>query len=70
MCVCVAVMLEGGGNSVPLPKLQKAVKMGVSECQSVIRAIQELALKAGKTKTVFEKQPIPEDVMEAMGSVL
>ncbi|XP_045623747.1 polyribonucleotide nucleotidyltransferase 1, mitochondrial isoform X3 [Procambarus clarkii] len=60
------VMLEGGGSNVLQQDLMKAIKMGVKECQLVIKAIQELAKTAGKTKRSFTNSlHVPEEMLQA-----
>jgi len=60
------VMLEGGANNLESGKIQQAISKGVTEAQVIIRAIEELAAKAGKEKIVCEETNIPEELTEAV----
>lgn len=60
------VMLEGGCQNIHLPKLQRAIKTGVKECQAVVQAIQRLASSAGKPKVDYQRHVIPEDIVRAV----
>ncbi|KAA0201847.1 hypothetical protein HAZT_HAZT000284 [Hyalella azteca] len=64
------VMLEGGCNNILLPKLQKAIKAGVKECQVVVQAIQKLAERYGKPKNSFQKPQLPLEIFEAVESLI
>uniref|UniRef100_A0A2P2I4N6 polyribonucleotide nucleotidyltransferase n=1 Tax=Hirondellea gigas TaxID=1518452 RepID=A0A2P2I4N6_9CRUS len=65
----MTVMLEGGCNNVLLQHLLKTIKAGVSECQAVVRAIEELANKAGKPKRTFVKHQIPDEIFGAVDTL-
>lgn len=61
------VMLEGGGDNVLQQDLMKAIKVGVKECQHVVRAIQQLARDAGKPKRPFTNTTVvPQEVLQAV----
>ena len=61
------VMLEGGGNNVLQQDFMKAIKVGVKECQQVVKAIQQLAKAAGKPKRSFTNVlSVPEEVLQAV----
>lgn len=63
----VTVMLEGGGDNVLQQDLMKAIKVGVKECQHVVRAIQQLAKDAGKPKRSFTNvTTVPQEVLQAV----
>nr|XP_053626356.1 polyribonucleotide nucleotidyltransferase 1, mitochondrial-like [Cherax quadricarinatus] len=60
------VMLEGGGNNVLQQDLMKAIRMGVKECQLIIKAIQDLVKQAGKPKRTFTNSlVVPEEILQA-----
>lgn len=64
------VMLEGKGNGVQTPKLQKAIKQGAKEAQSIISTIEKLQKAMGKPKRVVEpEKTAPEDVSNAVNSM-
>lgn len=54
-------MLEGKGNNVLLPNLQKAIKQGAKEAQTIITAIENLQLSMGKTKRTVEPENVAND---------
>ncbi|KAK4313762.1 hypothetical protein Pmani_014918 [Petrolisthes manimaculis] len=63
----LVVMLEGSGNNVLQQDLMKAIKMGVKECQQIIRAITQLAKTTGRTKREFTNtSTVPDDVLLAV----
>ncbi|KAG0712446.1 Polyribonucleotide nucleotidyltransferase 1, mitochondrial [Chionoecetes opilio] len=64
------VMLEGGGDNVLQQDLMKAIKVGVKECQQVIKAIQQLAKLAGKPKRSFANNAmVPPEVLQAVSTL-
>lgn len=64
------VMLEGKGNSVKLPKVQKAIKQGAKEAQIIIQAIEKLQKAIGKPKRAVEPEKVvPEEVVDAIKSM-
>ncbi|KAJ6640039.1 Polyribonucleotide nucleotidyltransferase 1, mitochondrial [Pseudolycoriella hygida] len=63
----LVVMLEGKGNGVLLPKLQRAIKQGAKEAQTIISAIEKLQKLKGKTKRSIEpEKTVPEEVANAI----
>lgn len=63
----LVVMLEGKGNGVLLPKLQKAIKQGAKEAQLIIQAIEKLQKAVGKAKRAVEPEKIvPDEVADAV----
>lgn len=63
-------MLEGKGNSISTPKLQKAIKQGAKEAQIIISTIESLQKAIGKPKRAVEPEKIvPEDVSNAVNSM-
>ncbi|XP_076057062.1 polyribonucleotide nucleotidyltransferase 1 [Oratosquilla oratoria] len=66
----LVVMLEGGGNNVLQQDLMKALKMGVKECQHIIRSIQQLQKEVGKPKREFSNPlEVSEELQEATRSL-
>lgn len=66
----LVVMLEGKGNGILLPKLQKAIKQGAKEAQAIIVAIEKLQKAIGKTKRAVEPEKIvPTEVADAVKSM-
>lgn len=66
----LVVMLEGKGNSVMLPKVQKAIKQGAKEAQTIILAIEKLQKAMGKTKRAVEPEKLVSDeVRDAVKSM-
>lgn len=66
----LVVMLEGKGNSVMLPKVQKAIKQGAKEAQTIILAIEKLQKAMGKTKrTVEPEKLVSDEVRDAVKSM-
>ncbi|XP_066979423.1 polyribonucleotide nucleotidyltransferase 1, mitochondrial [Macrobrachium rosenbergii] len=62
----LVVMLEGHAENILLQDLMKAIKLGVKECQHIIRAIQELSKAAGKEKRTFTvPDEVPEEIMDS-----
>ncbi|XP_037027744.1 polyribonucleotide nucleotidyltransferase 1, mitochondrial [Bradysia coprophila] len=52
------VMLEGKGNVILLPKLQKAIKQGAKDAQTIIQAIEKLQRSNGKTKREIDPEKV------------
>lgn len=50
----LVVMLEGFADNIFDQDLRKAIKIGVTKCQSIIESIDELKKKYGKKKRAFE----------------
>lgn len=66
----LVVMLEGKGNSVPLPKVQKAIKQGAKEAQTIIQAIEKLQKAMGKPKRAVEPEMlVPQEAHDAVKSM-
>lgn len=64
------VMLEGKGNGVLQPMLQKAIKQGAKEAQTIISAIEKLQKAIGKPKRDVEPEKvIPEEAAAAIKSM-
>ncbi|XP_068243072.1 polyribonucleotide nucleotidyltransferase 1, mitochondrial [Palaemon carinicauda] len=60
----LVVMLEGNAENILLQDLMKAIKLGVKECQHIIRAIHQLSKEAGKEKRSFTiPDELPEEIM-------
>ncbi len=55
------VMLEGKGNGILLPMVQKAIKQGAKEAQTIIQAIEKLQRSIGKAKRAVEPEKAPPD---------
>lgn len=63
----LVVMLEGKGNGVLLPMVQKAIKQGAKEAQTIIQSIEKLQRAIGKTKRAIESdKTIPDEVSDAV----
>lgn len=66
----LVVMLEGHGDNVLQQDLMKAIKMGVKECQHIVRAIQQLSKANGKAKRAFvDVGQVSDDVMDAVRTI-
>lgn len=61
------VMLEGKGNAILLPKLQKAIKQGAKDAQAIIQSIEKLQRGIGKAKREIEPERVcSEEVSDAV----
>lgn len=66
----LVVMLEGKGNGVLLPKVQKAIKQGTKEAQAIIMSIEKLQKAIGKPKRAVEPEiNVPDEVDDAIKSM-
>lgn len=66
----LVVMLEGKGNVVLLPDLQKAIKQGTKEVQLIIAGIEKLQKSAGKVKRSFDAAvAIDPEISDAVRSM-
>lgn len=68
-CNNYIVMLEGSCANVLLPDFMKALKVGVKECQIIIKAIEQLRKLCGKTKREFTVQEFDTTVYETIKSL-
>ena len=64
------VMLEAAAENVDVNYFQKAIKTGVKECQTIIKAIGELRTAHGKPKREFNPPPAPSDELLAGTKIL
>ena len=63
----LVVMLEASAENVYLQDFKGAIKAGVKECRSIIRAIEELKELSGKPKRAFSPLPTaPIELTEAL----
>lgn len=63
----LVVMLEGKGNAIQLPMLQKAIKQGVKDAQIIIQSIEKLQRSIGKEKRQVEPERVcDEEVSDAV----
>lgn len=65
----LVVMLEGAADNILLQDFQQAIKFGVKECQSVVKAIESMQAEFGKKKREFTVLQIPDDVQDAIRSL-
>lgn len=56
----LAVMLEGLADNILMNDFQKAIKVGVKECQKIVHAITQLRNSHGKPKRTFETKLEPD----------
>ncbi|XP_057339083.1 polyribonucleotide nucleotidyltransferase 1, mitochondrial-like [Microplitis mediator] len=64
------VMMDGYANGILEADLKKAIEVGVSECQEIIRAIKSLAETHGKPKKSFEEVlKIEENLLDLIRSL-
>lgn len=63
----MVVMLEASAENVYTHDFQKAIKTGVKECQSIVKAIEDLRAQIGKQKREFTPlQAAPEDLLSTL----
>jgi len=63
----LVVMLEASAENVYLQDFKGAIKTGVKECQSIIKAIEELKALTGKPKREFSPLPsCPSELTDAL----
>lgn len=63
----LVVMLEASAENVYLQDFKGAIKTGVKECQSIIRAIEEVKALSGKPKREFSLLPAaPSELTDAL----
>lgn len=66
----LVVMLEANANNVLLPDLQKAIKAGTREVQSIVNNIEKLQVAFGKLKRKLEDPECPsQELLEALRSL-
>lgn len=66
----LVVMLEGSAENILEPDLKKALKIGVRECQNVVKAIQNLQKSIGKPKRTIAPSPeVSQEIVESLKSL-
>ncbi|CAL7951118.1 unnamed protein product [Xylocopa violacea] len=50
----LVVMLEGSADNILEPELKKALKMGIKECQIILKSLRELKDRVGKPKLIID----------------